>query len=285
MNAPRGVTLIELIIVVAILASMGVVSFSTFRTGEQQSRLNATTNEVVQALRTARERTLASVGSTQHGVHLASDRYVHFEGATYGAVPASYEEHLLPPGVQIGNFSLGGGSDIVFDRLSGEVTTAGTFEVQRSDQPTIKKTIRVLTTGLVSEASTVTATGSRITDTRHMHFALPWTIQGASTLTFTFSQWPQADSVHTVSMSPYFNDDGSFAYEGTLIAYGEPQTLRVESTSITGVATTLDVRRDRSLNTQAVAISIDGHPIVSYSAAGTATVGSSGGTMTNLSTQ
>ncbi|MEK7608886.1 MAG: hypothetical protein AAB476_00170, partial [Patescibacteria group bacterium] len=72
----------------------------------------------------------------------------------------------------------------------------------------------------------------------------------------------------------------SFDYPGEFTVGGATQKIRVHTHSLTGSDTLLSIRRDELENTKAVEILIDNKSIAAYTAAGVATAGAFGGTMT-----
>lgn len=123
-------------------------------------------------------------------------------------------------------------------------------------------------------------------DSRHVEFELDdptntnhdgWSIRGRTTLTLTFTD-PTPDVVQNIPMAGYFNaDQTSFDWQGSVNVNGDTETLRIHSLYIDQYDTVLSVHRDRSINGQAVTISIDGRLIASYAADGTVTAGPYGG--------
>ena len=121
-------------------------------------------------------------------------------------------------------------------------------------------------------------------DSRHIDLELEdasrvgWSMQGASTLTFLFSDPPDPDVTENISMANYFNTEGTeFDWKGSVDVNGDTETLRVHSHYIDANDTTLSIHRDRGINGKAVDISIDGRTIVSYEAAGSVSSGPWGG--------
>ena len=123
-------------------------------------------------------------------------------------------------------------------------------------------------------------------DSRHVEYELDdptnsnhdgWSIRNRTTLTLTFAD-PTPDVVANITMANYFNiDQTNFDWQGSVDVSGDTETLRVHSLYIDNYDTVLSIHRDRSINGQAVTISIDGRNITSYAADGIITVGPYGG--------
>ena len=74
----------------------------------------------------ARSKTLSSEGLSQWGVHLSGDAIALFKGVTYNPADAATRVRGLPSTVLL-TWNVGGGSDVVFDRLTGATSQPGTL--------------------------------------------------------------------------------------------------------------------------------------------------------------
>ena len=148
----RGFTIMEIIAVIAItVLIMGIVIVS-FRSLNERSILDGAVNESLSALSDARSSTLASVGGTQYGVHFESGSVTIFTGATYSAGAPANREIILSPLVEVSAIALvGGGVNVVFERLTGATSESGTITVQLVDDPASSRTIVIESTGISSE--------------------------------------------------------------------------------------------------------------------------------------
>ncbi|HET8574975.1 MAG TPA: type II secretion system protein [Candidatus Paceibacterota bacterium] len=145
----RGFTLIELLAVLGIavlLAAGGIAALSHFRT----ARILDNQTEIFFSLfDQARTDTLASKNGENYGVHLATSSISLFRGTAFDT-STSTETTALPASLEIANISLaGGGSDVVFDRLTGTTKNAGTFTLRVVTDPTEKVVFEIATTGKV----------------------------------------------------------------------------------------------------------------------------------------
>ena len=259
------------------MLSVALVGFRSFG---DDTELNGTAHEIVAALELARDKTLASENASQYGVHFENDAYTLFSGTAYDPNAGDNERHALSAKLELYDIALGGGSDAVFGRVSGTTTNAGSVGLRLADKPSAVKTISILLSGATGLAASVTSTDARITDTRHVHFDLGWSIQNAVTLSLVFSDPPNPSVREDVAMANYFNADQSkFDWSGAVSVNGSSQILRVQTHALDEFDTLLSIRRDRRYNSKAVSILIDGKQIVSYAPDGTATVGGFGGTM------
>lgn len=151
-NKNKGFTLIEILIVIAILgiiSSIVLLNLSQFR---NEQLLKNTTLDVVSLLSKARQDTLSSVNSTNYGVHFDSNQAVLFTGSVYSSNNVTNEPVVFSSKVNISipsGLNIGGGSDVIFERLTGE-TIGGTIKLQLTSDATRQKIITVGKTGSVS---------------------------------------------------------------------------------------------------------------------------------------
>jgi len=273
----KGFTLIELVIVIGILGFLILGSLTVITLFTGQVNLNITSQQILSTLQLSRDRTLASANETQHGVHFETTKYVLFEGATYDSMDPDNKEYDLS-GVEIYEINITGGSNVVFDRIRGTTANSGNVKIRLTEDTSKTDTILVNSSGSVSLQETVNPSDTRIADTRHLHFNLGWSIQGATNLTLNF---PNDSYTETVPMAGFFNvGQTEFDWEGTITVGGVDQVIQVHTHLLNATNTTLSVHRDRQENNKAVNVSIDAKDIVSFTAAGVASVGNFGGTMT-----
>ena len=92
----KGFTIIELLIVIAITLILATLSASLYGNLQVSSQLNDSTSQMLQATRTARERSVARVNNSAHGVYFeinpgADDRYILYQGSSYAARDSSHD--------------------------------------------------------------------------------------------------------------------------------------------------------------------------------------------------
>ncbi len=145
----KGFTILELLIVLGIMALLVGVIFSAFINVRKGNALQNDTDVIVETLRQARSQTLSSQNQMQYGVHLASTQITLFTGASYSAGNATNQNIPLNASDTVLTITLvGGGSDVVFARLSGETTQSGTV-VLSSSSTGKTKTITIYKTGII----------------------------------------------------------------------------------------------------------------------------------------
>ena len=151
LNSIRGLTFLELLISIAVITVLAVMGWSGLLRYRQQAELTGSAEEGLSFLLDARTKTLASVEAAQYGVHFESDRMVSFRGATYLFGDPNNRITVLPARVEISSISLnGGGSDVVFERLTGITGQSGTLTFRLKADTAQTRMITVLSTGIVS---------------------------------------------------------------------------------------------------------------------------------------
>src|SRR5262245_7888733 len=127
-NPRRGITLTEILLVTAIMLVLLVLTIETFNRLGATRALDTNTQAIVLELEKARSLTLASKNEAQFGVHIASTSVTLFQGSSYSAGASSNVEVFFNPAVSISGAALaGGGSDVVFQRLTGKTANSGTI--------------------------------------------------------------------------------------------------------------------------------------------------------------
>lgn len=275
----KGFSIMEILVVIFIMTTLMVLGFVNYRDFEKRMSLSSSANQIISALHLTNERTISSSSNLVHGVHFTSDSYTLFASSTYDVLDPNNEVYTLPAGIEISGINVGG-SDVVFDRLTGTTTNSGTIVLRIISNPAETRTVEVLPSGRAGFSGTITTTDSRIKDGRHTHFSFAWSLQGKTNLILTFHNPPSADTVNTVVMATYFNPgQTAFDWEGTTVVNGTNQTVRVHTHSLDGFNTVLCIHRDGRVTNKALDIKVDTKNIVSYTAAGVPTVGAFGGTM------
>lgn len=147
----KGITLLELVVVIAIvvlLTSVIVTSFSKFR---NDKILDTGVENILSVLAKARGNTLSSKNAYQYGVHFEASRTILFRGTTYSSSDINNEIISLDDSLEISSISLtGGGVDVVFDRLTGKTSMDGSVILRLKSDTTKTKTITINGTGTAS---------------------------------------------------------------------------------------------------------------------------------------
>ena len=149
MNDKKGATLIEIIIAITIVGILTLIVFSAFSPANSREALDKKTVLALSLLSQARNQTLSAKGALAYGVHFETTKAVLFNGPTYSSSVSSNVVEPMGNLVQISDISLsGGGSDVVFNRLTGETSQSGTITLSLIASSTQTKTVTIFGTGI-----------------------------------------------------------------------------------------------------------------------------------------
>lgn len=145
----HGLTLVEMMVVIAVIVLVTSISLQVFSRFIVAEKLDKSAGRVRGLLEEARYLTLSSKYDSDYGVRLESGRAVLFRGSSY----ASSSDNIVisfPGNVQISTTTLsGGGSDVVFERLTGFALHYGTTSLILANEPERTKAVVIHRTGLV----------------------------------------------------------------------------------------------------------------------------------------
>ncbi|MEK7066863.1 MAG: prepilin-type N-terminal cleavage/methylation domain-containing protein [Patescibacteria group bacterium] len=270
----KGFTVIELIIVIGIAGALAAGAFIGYRSMSIGSELKTTAFKVTDVLNLARQRTLASLAASNYGVHFEQEQFILFKGAIYDPLDPDNIFYPLTDSLEISEIVLnGGGSEVVFDRITGETANAGAVKIQVQNDSSRFKTVEVLSSGRADVSSgSLAPANTLITDSRHVHFAYAQDTRSANTLSLEFPGYITND----INFQDYLDPGKTvFDWSGSILVNGSNQVLRVHTHSLTSTSTAFSVTRDRRYNNAALNISLDGQNLINYAADGTTTQGTS----------
>ena len=113
----NGFTLLELLVVLSLIGLLVLIAAPTYRSMRENVALDNYSQEVVNALRIAQQRSVVSQGGIVHGVSFEADDYTLFGGDPQA--PDYTLQHQINSGIEI---SYGAGSQVIFTRLTGTTT-------------------------------------------------------------------------------------------------------------------------------------------------------------------
>jgi len=126
-----GFSFIEILIVIGIIGILSAIIIYAFSGLRDSFLLRGEKGRVISLANDARTKTLSSQNDTAYGIHFDADQAVLFAGGTYATGTIGNEVLLLDDRIEISSIDLfGGGSDILFKRLTGETDQIGTVEIQ-----------------------------------------------------------------------------------------------------------------------------------------------------------
>lgn len=147
----KGFSLIEIIAVVAIgliLISVVLFSFSSFRNSKI---IDVSADQVFSVINEARVKSVSSEDYSRFGAHFEVGKVIFFKGDSYVSQSPANVETELSPLVEITDISLSdGGSNIVFQKLTGKTGNYGSLRIRLKSDNSKYKTISVKSTGIAN---------------------------------------------------------------------------------------------------------------------------------------
>jgi prepilin-type N-terminal cleavage/methylation domain-containing protein len=149
-SGKRGFTLVEILITVSITIILAAAAFPVYGSLQVSAQLNENSSQIIQALRTAKQRSLAGYNNSEHGVKFVANSYVLFQGSSYAVRQSTYDRSVTLDS-PLGLFwSFGGGVDeINFSKGVGVPNTTGTITLVHDVSGT--RTISINSLGMVEE--------------------------------------------------------------------------------------------------------------------------------------
>lgn len=145
----KGITVVESLIVLAVLAAIFAVVLPQFSQTRETQVLKSAVQDILSVLEKARSQTLASVDSSEYGVRFESDQVIIFKGTTYSSGdPNNKATAILEPASV---------SDVTLDGVSGN---SGSLYFRRLSGMPSKTGAVTITAGSSSKIITVSATGA-----------------------------------------------------------------------------------------------------------------------------
>lgn len=157
MGKKQGFSLIEIVIVSAIIGVLAVVSITNLFSRRGPEELNSTTKKIVSLLREAQNRSISQASSTGWGVH--------FENSTsttpfYALFASSYTSNTivgyysLPPSIRYSTSSIAQGNslDISFTQITGLPSNSASIvlELLTGNNVSASSTIVVESSGVIT---------------------------------------------------------------------------------------------------------------------------------------
>lgn len=147
-----GFTLLEVIISIGIIMTISSVVLASLSTFRASQTLDAAVEKTLSAFSLSRLDTISSKNDSVYGVRVLQDRVTYFKGSVYpGNADPDNLVFILPATIELANISInGGGSDVVFQRISGATATYGTFDIRVRGNTKIVTRVTINQTGTVS---------------------------------------------------------------------------------------------------------------------------------------
>jgi Tfp pilus assembly protein FimT len=143
--------MLEVVVAIAIITLISVIVYAPFNDFRAQKTLDASVEKILSAFSQAHLDTISSKDNMQYGVHIAAGEVVYYVGPTYATGTATNLVFVLHPGIEIYDISLnGGGSDVLYQRLTGSTDQNGTFKLHPKGRIDTIATITINRTGATS---------------------------------------------------------------------------------------------------------------------------------------
>jgi type II secretory pathway pseudopilin PulG len=295
----KGFTLVELLVIVGILIILAVIVIPNLRFFQKESDLNNAKEEIINTLRLAQNKTLASEGDSQYGVYFDAtstpNQYTLFKGRDFVSRATSSDKiYKLPKTIKISEIDLWGRTEVVFERVTGYASTTdqlGKITLELKMDPSKTSTIYIENFGQVGlTSSPAPSDENRIKDSRHVHLYYGGREIATSTekLILTF----EGPVIEEIIIGDNVKE-GQIDWKGTVLVGGDSQVLHIHTHRLNDYdtpspcpylpCTIFSIQRDRRYNNKALDIDVGGVPgdpaeppdLIRYAANGSTTQGNS----------
>lgn len=141
-----GFTMVELLVVIALMGILVGLSIPFYQSFQVSSQLDNTSFEIIQTLRLAQANAISGENEETFGIHFEQQRYTLFQGDIYNSNDSSNEINDIPGTL---NISTTFGQDIIFSRIKGEASVAGTVTI--SSNTNESKVIKINAKGSIDQ--------------------------------------------------------------------------------------------------------------------------------------
>ncbi|MCK5084993.1 MAG: prepilin-type N-terminal cleavage/methylation domain-containing protein [Candidatus Pacebacteria bacterium] len=229
----KGFSLIEIIVVVFIASIILSIVIISGRSFDDSINLENTAKSIDMKIKLAKSRSISALNGTNHSVHFEADKVVVFEGDTFDAFAPANEVYVFSDNIKI-NIPvglIGGGNDLVFNRLIGSTNTSGNISIEVINDPSKTKQIVINSDGQTSLNSFQTSIEPLITNARHVHFHLGWNVKDATVLSLKWvDEFEVALATNDIDIASYLSAGESvFDWVGETAVSGFDQEIRIQS--------------------------------------------------------
>lgn len=140
----KGFTLVELVIILAILLLLFAIVGSLSSNTLPKSQLLSSAETVVQTLRRAQALSIAGKHDSLWGVYLTASDITLFAGSSYATRNTEHDQReVFPAGITVSGIS-----EVVFEAITGETSNPGTIMLV-ADATGQTSTITIYASGLI----------------------------------------------------------------------------------------------------------------------------------------
>jgi len=275
----KSFTLVELLVIIGILVILTAVAVPAFRFFEKESDLNNSAEEIINNLRLAQNKTLASEKASQWGVYFSTStdphQYILFQGSNYQSRATSSDEvHKLTKRIEIYEINLAG-QEVVFNRITGTTPQSGQVSLRLKTDSTKTRTIYIENSGQVGLTATSVPSDGRLKDSRHVHFDYSRQITTSTEILKLIFTYNASETTKDIIIAENLKD-GQIYWEREVNVGGEIQKLKIHTHRLNDpvLGTQFCIHRDGRYNNKTLKIDIDDTPdpdpgiLIEYSADG-----------------
>lgn len=271
-----GFSLLEIVVVLAVLALILAIAMSTYLSNQQLPQLNNATQEIINILRLAQNQTIASKQNSQYGVYFDTstlpERYVLFKGSSYASRDTAFDQiYTIPVSAEFYQVNTGGANQVVFDKLTGSTENTGNISLRLTGDHSQTKILYVDSSGIIGFTPLAAPADTRQKDSRHVDFHYSRSINSANEdIILTFD----GNAIQVIPISSYLDSSGQINLENTFSINGANQTIRIHTLTLNNPDTTFSIFRDGRLNTKSLTVKLSGDStgtLAEYSADGLTT--------------
>ena len=145
----KGISALEILFVIGIMSILFIIAIGIFSNIKDKEVLKVETERAIAILDKAKSQTSSALNSFVYGVHFESDKMTLFEGSTYSVSNPNNKISILGDDVVISNISItGGGSDIIFNKITNDTDTDGVITFSFVKDLNKTKILTILSTGV-----------------------------------------------------------------------------------------------------------------------------------------
>lgn len=141
----RGFTFTEVLLIIGLIGIIAGLAIPFYQSFQVASELDNTSQSIIQTLRRAQSKAMASDSLVAFGVHLESQKYVLYKGASYNPADPANETYNV---VKVLTINPQLGVEVVFNAVTGETTNTGNITITSSVNKT--KIISINNLGVVN---------------------------------------------------------------------------------------------------------------------------------------
>lgn len=149
----RGVTLLEMIVVIGILGVLLAIAMPSYRNFQKSVEVTSIAENIEGVLRETQSESMAVKNGQKHGVYFnsSSNQYIKFEGDAYVSGDPNNIIYQISDKVEMTDISLAvTGNSVVFEKLNGGTDNYGSVTITHATDTSFTKSINISHEGKIS---------------------------------------------------------------------------------------------------------------------------------------